>query len=680
MHLFYQSLGVRVILLITAVTVVVFSGLFLANSSWQNRSTMQLVSASSNRTADLILMAVEEPMRLGKNTETAHVFEKVAKRDPASRIYLTDFKGNVTYSTDAQAIRKDLSPLLNNAFVSGLLSASLSGQEGSGRTGLDGKHLLAMSKPIRNEAECHHCHGSSKPILGAVVVLQDITATMNQAGHDQFMGGAISLAGLVLLLSLVTWFMKRAVLNRIKTIAANAALVRQGRHDVDFSMNGQDELSGLSRDLAGMVRTIQDQLEYNRSVLAGMNIPLCVSDQKGEFCYINDRLAEILGQTSQDLACKSVDISLSAGGAPVTLTADVMASGRTASGKLHYERADGVIFPLHYEISPLTGAGGKTAGVIGVFMDLTEEEEAKLAIEEQRSNLMEVAHEVMQVSARLAEAASELTGQMEGLSGSVEQTADETSKLTLAMDQMSDAIGEVAKNASETAKASGNAHKVALEGGKEIGDTAQETKQVAARAEELAGSLGELKDRAQNIGKVMDVVGDIADQTNLLALNAAIEAARAGEAGRGFAVVADEVRKLAEKTMHATAEVAQAVKEIQDGTSQVASGMAGTKESVEQAAGMAARSGHVFSDIVAESNRIADMIAAIASAVEQQSSTSETINGNVAHINTLSQDISGRIQEAKRCINEVSGLSEHLSGLAERFASPGGSVQGALPA
>ena len=164
------------------------------------------------------------------------------------------------------------------------------------------------------------------------------------------------------------------------------------------------------------------------------------------------------------------------------------------------------------------------------------------------------------------------------------------------------------------------------------------------------------------------MLGDIADQTNLLALNAAIEAARAGDAGRGFAVVADEVRKLAEKTMHATAEVAQAVQEIQDGTSLVAGGMTGTKESVEQAAGMAERSGQVFADIVAHSNRIADMIRSIASAAEQQSATSETINGNVSHINALSQDIFSRIQLAHQRIAAVNDLSGHLMGLAGRFS------------
>ena len=671
MHLFYQSLGVRVLLLITAVSVVVFGGLFAANTAWQNRSTMQLVSASSERTADLILMAVEEPMRLGKNTETAHVFEKVARRDASSRIFLTDFRGNVTYSTDKSALRKDIASFLANQDVSALVAGSLAGNEASSRAELDGKHLLAMAKPIRNEDECHHCHGASKSILGAVVVLQDISPTIAQAGQDQLMGALISLAGLVLLLALVTWFMRRAVLNRIRTIAANTSLVRQGRHDVDFSMSGQDELSGLSRDLAGMVRTIQDQLEYNKSVLAGMNIPVFVTDETGEFCFVNGPLAAILGKDASDLMCRHADITLSDGGAPVTLTNDVMKSGVAASGKHHYERNDGVIFPLHYEISPLRGAKGQTLGVIAVFMDLTEEEEAKIRIEEQRMNLMEVASEVRRVSGELSASALELSRQMESLAASVDETASQTSTLTRAMDQMNDTVLDVAKNASETAKASEKANTVAHEGGQEATRTASETRSVALRTGELAGSLGELKERAMNIGKIMDVVGDIADQTNLLALNAAIEAARAGDAGRGFAVVADEVRKLAEKTMHATAEVAQAVTQIQDGTSLAALGMAGTKDAVENAAHMAEGTGQVFAGIVEQSNRIADMIRAIASAAEEQSSTSETINDNVGHINGLSQDIAARIQQANQRIAEVRDMSSHLAGLAEKFSGEG---------
>jgi methyl-accepting chemotaxis protein len=671
MHVFYKSLGFRVLLLVTGVTVFVFAGLFAANSIWQNRSTMQLVTSSSERTAELILMAVEEPMRLGKNDDTSKVFEKFAKHDTSSRIYLTDYKGNITYSTDKKALRQDLGRLVGDQSVSAMLGKGLSGVQAGGRCDLEGKKLLATVKPIKNETECHHCHGSSKPILGAVLVMQDITPTMAQAASDQFSGGLISLAGLVLLLSLVTWFMRRAVLRRVNSIATNAALVRQGRHDVDFSIHGQDELSNLSRDLAAMVRTIQDQLEYNKSVLAGISVPMFVTDGTGTFCFVNPPLAGILGRKESELICSNADIALSEGGAPVRVASEVMGSGKPGNGRLLYERSDGVLFPLHYEISPLKGASGQILGVIGVFMDLTEQEDAKMRAEEQRARLMDTAHEVRQVAAQLAEAAQELSGQMDVLAGNVDETASQTGNLTRAMDQMNDTVLDVAKNAAETAKASEKAHKVAVDGGEEVGRTVSETRQVASRAEALAASLGELQERALNIGKVMGVVGDIADQTNLLALNAAIEAARAGDAGRGFAVVADEVRKLAEKTMHATAEVAQAVTEIQDGTSGVAEGMAGTKQAVEHAAGMAERSRHVFADIVAESDRIADMIRSIASASEEQSSTSESINENVAHINSLSQDIASRIQEANRRIFAVRDLSMRLETLSERFKDDG---------
>jgi len=677
-HVFHQSLGFRVLLLITAVTVTVFTGLFLANASWQGRSTMELIVSNSNRISHLMLMAVEEPMRLGKNAETALVFEKMAKRDAAGHIFLTDYKGNVTYSTNQKAVRKDLAPFLGDRTVSDLVAKGLSGAEGSGRADLGGSNFLAMATPIRNESECHHCHGASKPILGTIVVLQDITATLAQSRNDQLMNGAISLAGLVLLLVLVTLFMRKAILNRIKTIAANTALVRQGRHDVDFSMKGQDELSGLSRDLAGMVRTIQDQSEYNKSVLEGVNIPLFVTDDKGDFCFANSPLSNILGQPEEELNCRRADLILGDGGANLDLCASVLATGKASGGKILFERGDGVIFPLHYEVSPLRGAKGQLLGVIGVLMDLTEEEEAKVQIELQRVSLMEVAREVMSVSANLSQAATELAEQMEVVAHSVEDTAALTANLTKAMDQMNDTVLEVARNASETSKASEQAQAVALKGGTEVKLTVDETRQVASRADSLAASLSELTDRAMNIGHVMGVVGDIADQTNLLALNAAIEAARAGDAGRGFAVVADEVRKLAEKTMQATSEVSHAVTEIQDGTRHVAGGMAGTKESVEHAAGMAERSGLVFSDIVTHSSRIADMIRSIASAAEQQSSTSEAINDNVSHINGLSQDVAMRVMEANKRITAVRDMSRHLAGLAGRFSGNGDNKQ-ALP-
>ncbi len=668
MRLLHQSLGIRVLVLVTVVTALTFLGLFLANTTWQNRNTLEILAHNSERTADLMLMSIEEPMRLGKNAETTHQFEKMAAREPLSLIYLTDFRGNVTYSTRKDALRKDMTTLVPGPVMDGMLHKGLAGNTGSEESfALDGKQYYAIAKAIKNEPECHHCHGSSKPVLGAIVMLQDITATKARASSDQLKTGLMSLGGMAALLIVLMSFMRKAVLRPIQTIARNTALVREGRHDVDFTMKGEDELAGLSSDLAQMVNTIQDQLQYNQSVLSGIIVPLFVTNERGAVAFANPPLLSILCTTETALAGKMADATLNDYGNHLELAASVLATGATASGMLHHKCSEGTVYPMHYEISPLKSATGKTVGVIGVLMDLTKEEEARTRIEAQRQNLMEVAQEVTSVSAELLESANSLTNQMQELSRGVDDTAAQTAHLATAMDQMNDTVLNVAKNAGETAQASETAQQAAKAGGEEVRRTVEETRRVASRAEELASSLAGLTEQAMGIGQVMGVVGDIADQTNLLALNAAIEAARAGEAGRGFAVVADEVRKLAEKTMQATGEVAKAIRDIQDSTRQVAQGMADTTQSVEHTASMAENSGTVLEGIVEQSGRIADRVHSIATAAEEQSSTSEGINQNVSYINTLSQDIAERIQEANTGINTMRELARHLAELAQRF-------------
>ncbi|KUG28713.1 methyl-accepting chemotaxis sensory transducer [hydrocarbon metagenome] len=667
MEIMARSIGVKVLVLVSALTIAAFTGLFLANSYWQHNGTVDQIRAAAERTSDLLRMAIEEPMALGKNQETTAQFDKVAKRYSDIRVFMTNYKGNITYATNQTDLRKDMAQVVSDAQFNDAVQKSLTtaAHTGSIMT-VAGKSAFVEVASVANTPACHHCHGASKPILGSMVVIKDIEQEMGRLLDTQYKSAGISLLSLVALLICLLYFIRRSVINRIQTITKASHEISQGALDVTFSVHGHDELSNLAGNLAEMVGKIKDQLEYNKSILSGIIIPLFVADKNGNFDFVNAPLQDILGKHYKELVGRPVAESLS-GEHGAQVCAEVVATGASRSGFTRFTRADGKVYPLHYEISPLQNASGQTVGAIGVLIDLTQEERDKDRIRAQRENLLKVAQEVTDVAMNLSEASDELSRQMEELTRGVDTTAGETERVATAMEEMNATVLEVAKNAGQTAEASDVASQAAREGGREVQNTVTETRQVSERTESLAQSLGELSTRAENIGRVMAVIGDIADQTNLLALNAAIEAARAGEAGRGFAVVADEVRKLAEKTMLATTEVAEAIRDIQGSTRTVVSGMDETKAKVELTAQMAEKSGAVLGQIVDQSDRIADMVRNIAAASEQQSSTSDEVNQSVSHINELSQDISRQIQEANHRIAGVRDMSQHLAALVARF-------------
>jgi methyl-accepting chemotaxis protein len=668
MNILSRSLGIKVLVLVSALTIATFSGLFLANSYWQKEGTIDQISSSSKRTSELLRMAIEEPMGLGKNEETVAQFKKVAEKYPDIQVYMTNFKGNITYATNEETLRKDLSQVIPDASFNEAFKKSLESEYSGGDIrDLCGAGCYVEITSIKNEETCHHCHGPSRTILGSMVVMKDITHELNRLSSDQIKGAVISLAGLLLLLGCLLLFMKTSVINRIMKITGLSRQIREGALDLSFDVPGKDELAMLANNLSEMVGTIKDQLQYNKSILDGIIIPLFVADKALKFEFANAPLRNIIGKSLEDLLDKPVMDSFCFEDSAGAGCLSVIDTGDSSTGAIRFTRSDGVEFPLHYEISPLKNSAGDVVGVIGVLIDLTQEELDKNRIRGQREKLLHVADQVTEMAAHLSEASDELSRQMEELTDGVDNTAAETERVATAMEEMNATVLEVAKNAGQTAEASDMASTVAKDGGREVQKTVTETRSVSDKTASLADSLGELSQKAVNIGQVMAVIGDIADQTNLLALNAAIEAARAGEAGRGFAVVADEVRKLAEKTMQATTEVASAIREIQDSTKIVVSGMDETKSKVELTSEMAEKSGEVLLQIVDQSDRIADMVRNIAAASEQQSATSEEVNLSVSHINELSQNISRQIQEANYKIGEVRNMAQNLSTLVEQF-------------
>jgi methyl-accepting chemotaxis protein len=182
-----------------------------------------------------------------------------------------------------------------------------------------------------------------------------------------------------------------------------------------------------------------------------------------------------------------------------------------------------------------------------------------------------------------------------------------------------------------------------------------------------AASVQELGKRGTQIGEIIAVINDIADQTNLLALNAAIEAARAGEHGRGFAVVADEVRKLADRTTKATEEIGESIQAIQTETGDAVERMnAGTAE-VERGVELATGAGESLRRIVAGARDVAGMIRSIAAAAEQQSAASEEVSRNVESISSVTRQSSEGAGQAATAAAELSAKAERLQGLVARF-------------
>ncbi|WP_243545066.1 methyl-accepting chemotaxis protein [Pseudodesulfovibrio tunisiensis] len=669
MQFLNRSLGVKVILLSSLLTILAFTGLFLYNSYSNYTNTLHEVEHAASRVSDMLYMAIEEPMSVGDNEGTERKFEEVAARYADLRAYLVDYKGEITYSTDPEAVRGDIMKVRSENGLPGMIRESLkSGTEGGELMDISEKLNFAEVKAVPNSPRCYHCHGKSRKILGAMVITVDVSPQFNSLKDNQVRSAGISVLGVISLLTALIIFMRRSVVNRISAIAASTEEVSKGNLDAEFAVKGQDEIGRLSRYLGEMVDQIKDQLQYNKSVLSGIIVPLFVTDAEERLRFVNQPLLDILGQDEDGILGRAVpDVFECEPGEETCDAAHVIESGTTLTGNFRYVRADGTAFPLHFEASPLKDADGRTVGAICVLIDLTREEEDRRNIEAQRRNLLEVATEVTQVANSLNSASDLLSERMRELARGVDTSADQTGQVATAMEEMNATVLEVAKNASETADASGQANKVAVDGGDVVRKTVVEINSVATTTENLAGALGELSSRAENIGQVMGVINDIADQTNLLALNAAIEAARAGDAGRGFAVVADEVRKLAEKTMQATKEVEGAISLIQQSTTDVVREMDTARERVVNTSGMAQQAGEVLDQIVTHSNSIADMVRGIATAAEQQSSTSDEINNSVTHINELSQEVLAGIRESSEGIEEVSRMARQLAELVAKF-------------
>lgn len=276
------------------------------------------------------------------------------------------------------------------------------------------------------------------------------------------------------------------------------------------------------------------------------------------------------------------------------------------------------------------------------------------------SNVMKDGIQVVIGASRVHEMSDEITKESDAL-------ASQAMAVATASEEMSATSNDIASNCSQAAQAGSVANGTATDGSSVVQETVDGMQRIAQRVQDAAATVESLGARSDQIGTIVGTIQDIADQTNLLALNAAIEAARAGEQGRGFAVVADEVRALAERTTKATREISDMIRSIQAETRNAVDSMEQGVSEVEKGSIGAARSGQALQNIIEQINAVTLQISQIATAAEEQTATTSEISGNIQQVTDIAQKASGSAHEATSASNELLVRAEELMAILGTF-------------
>lgn len=293
------------------------------------------------------------------------------------------------------------------------------------------------------------------------------------------------------------------------------------------------------------------------------------------------------------------------------------------------------------------------------------------AIRNMVSRLRGIVAEVKGAGGQIGSASGQILEMSERMAHGTDRVTEQVEIMVTADEELAATSLDISKNCNMAAEASREAQESAANGAGIVQATVALMNQIASRVKDSARTITDLGATSHEIGKIIDTIDDIADQTNLLALNAAVEAARAGEQGRGFAVVADEVRVLAERTSAATQEIGIIIKAIQNETKGAVASMEQGVREVEQGTVEAARSGDALSDILQHMEAVSDQVSQIASAAGQQTATTTEISCRAQEMAQVVHGSAEVAQESARSADRLAALARDLDAAVEQFTLPG---------
>ena len=284
-----------------------------------------------------------------------------------------------------------------------------------------------------------------------------------------------------------------------------------------------------------------------------------------------------------------------------------------------------------------------------------------------RKGFAKMVDEVRQYTLQLSSAAEEMARTTESSKRNLHEQNAQTEQVATAMNEMVVTIQEVARSASSAAESANSADNEAAAGNQVMAESIKSINTLAQEVQRTFDFITKLKAESDSIGAVLDVIRGIAEQTNLLALNAAIEAARAGEQGRGFAVVADEVRTLASRTQESTQEIQEMIERLQSGANEAVTVMQEGRNRADISVGHSAEAGKALQSIASVVDNIKNMNLQIATAAEEQSATADEINRNVVNISTFAHETAAGAEQSSQAADELTHLATQLDEVVQRF-------------